>query len=690
MKKMLAVVLALVIAIGIPSIASAGNGNELYITSDKTQESAQGIVLSDDQLISLFNVASNYGDLLNGQLTVEHDIDFNTVGTYNIKFIASYQEVLCFDDKEDEDGPGTGKNQNGSLDEVGTYCQNNADDGEVGDNDRYKYIDKQKVQTAKLTIVEPQVNLQITSLNNQADYEHIIYTDQELIDLFEVEVLGADEGQQIVVTHNIDFEKPDFYDVTFTVGEVSKTVKYQVIDLKPTLTSNDEYTINVGDEVYYFTAYNINAAEFEDYDLNQFVKVHDEEVDYQTPGDYPITLSVSDQEGNVVIKNIVLHIVDSQTLNAKPVVERPVGVSYTDDQLKTLFELTANYQLDFNNVEVEHQIDFNTIGEYSVTFTDLTNGKSVTTIYRVVEPVERNLQIEKICTPVGNQLTKQDYIDEYNKQVSEIKDSSILETLEIDDSLVNYQQVGVYQVNVKAINNAGETLNRVLALCITDDIDEEESEVDNEESEVDNEESEVDNEESEVDNEESEVDNEESEVDNEESEVDNEVAVDVCTVVSKNGKPLNLLSKKISTVSIAPTDSISSNMLRNLFEQPEDAVVIHDIIPSVVGNYKVRFERGDCSFTGTVQVKEQQVITGPEKLEEYLEQHKLNTLDPTSVSAGEYNVTVIDPESGDESVEQVTYKLANTGRSVSSTTLSLVVLSLIAIVVLVLRIKNSN
>lgn len=121
-KYILPVILVVLsMALTLPIFTSAGNGNELYIKADKKQEIVAGTALTDQQLLSLFNVSSNYKDLFNGKMTIEHSIDFNTPGKYNIKFIASYQEVKCVPKNSgnpnvncDDNGNGNG-NANGQI-----------------------------------------------------------------------------------------------------------------------------------------------------------------------------------------------------------------------------------------------------------------------------------------------------------------------------------------------------------------------------------------------------------------------------------------------------------------------------------------------------------------------------------------------------------------------------------------------
>ncbi len=670
----LIIFVTLIVVYAIPKYETAGNGNELYITSDSKQQVEAGTFLTDDELLTLFNVTSNYQELFNGTLSIEHNINFNTPGTYNIKFIASYQEILCFDDKDDEDGKGTGKNENGTL--IGTYCQNNADDGEVGNNDRYKYIDKQKVATSKLTVTE-KAQTTIIADSYHGDNEHTVYSDAELIELYNVQVLGANQ-EPITISHNIDFTTPGQYQITFTSDGIIFVSTYEVYDLKPSLDSLDKYTIQVGETVDYVSAYQIVATELNSGDLNSNLKVHDSHIDYNVPGNYYLNISVSDKEGNVVIKEIQLIIEGEEeqlVLSSKPTKTIELGTTFTDEELINQFEVAANYQLNKAELEVEHNIDYSQIGSYQITFSDNEYGLQTTSILTIREPIMKSLKIDKMCVNQGTVLTKAGYIEEYTKQVGAINDQSVLDSLEIDDSQVDYQTVGTYQVNVIATNEIGTVISKVLALCITSDNDTS--------SEVDEEVSEVDEEVSEVDEEVSEVDEEASEVDEEVSEVDDVPTISdgVICVANDNLDKINFnLNRKIDKVYIPQSDIITDNMLRTLFEQPEDVTVIHNIVPTEVGEYEVGFESGECGSSGTVVVSANTQITSKQDLENYLAVNNLNEIESDEIKEGTYSIVKLSADG--EEQHYIEYKLLQTGSE--NNYIAMIVLALGGLVVLIL------
>ncbi len=621
--------------------SSSGNGNELYITSDKVASSPKGLVLDDYSLQQLFNVSSNYSQLYNGAIVIQHDIDFDVVGTYNIKFIASYQEVLCFDDKDDADGNGTGKKNDDSA-VVGLYCQNNADDNEQNDNDTYKYIDKQKVQTAKLKIVESEPVVTIVGDSSKADYEHISYNNQQLIELFNVKVIGS-ENSDIQVSHNIDFETPGNYQVTFSADGQALVADYEVIDLLPTLKTVDVLTIFKGQTVDYLNDYQVNAQEFVDYDLNDYVKIHDSHIDYDIIGSYQVKITVSDHEGNVVIKTVALNITENPTLSAKDYVSKPVGREYTKEELIQIFNLTANYAYKLEDMEVTHSIDFNQIGEYEVTFTDRSNNVSVTATLKLVTQALKSFKIEKICTNKNDKLTTEDYIAEYTKQIGPITDQTIIDTLQIDDSKVVYGETGTYQVSILATNYEGEQINQVFSLCITaEDEEEPVTEEDEEEAISDG-------------------------------------------VICDNTR----LNTKVKSVTLRQSEEVDNQKLINLFGQPSDVTVVSSVIPNTIGQYQVLFEDGECSFLGTVNIEEAIDITNVRSLRKFLKDNNLNNIDSDAINTGTYHLTTIDEESGDEHMMTINYTLTSTGLGFGLLiALGVLVLILIGIIMIIRRAFN--
>lgn len=594
-KYILPVILVVLsMALTLPIFTSAGNGNELYIKADKKQEIVAGTALTDQQLLSLFNVSSNYKDLFNGKMTIEHSIDFNTPGKYNIKFIASYQEVKCV--------PKNSGNPNVNCDDNGNG------NGNANGHGSYQYIDHQKVAVSKLTITKPSPKIEIFSDNNKGAYEYTTYTNEQLISLYNVQVTGNENNLPIQVSHSIDFTKVGTYEVVFTVGDVSKTVTYEVKDLLPILLSDNEHTIKVNQSIDYLSAYNVNAYELNNYDLNNYVIINDSKVDYTKPGDYEVTFSVEDNDGNVVIKHVVLHIVQVDTINSKQEQIIELGTTYTVEELKNIFELTANYSLNLANVSVTEAIDYNTVGEYEIIFKDTTKNVETKSTLKIVKDIQTKLELEKICTKVGVQLTKEQYIAAYEHEHGKIEDTKIIETLTIDDSVVNYDEEGTYQVNVHATNNAGDDINVVVALCVQKD-------------------------------------------------TTTDPDPDETCKKYENG------SDRVEKVSITQSDVITDSKLRELFAFDDSFSVVHNINPEAIGVYSILFSNNKCNFNGQVEVLKTKVISDKETITDELKDKNLTNVKPEDVKEGRYNIRTIDGKTDQDKMEVIEYSIKDTGNS---------------------------
>ncbi len=592
-------------------------GNDLFINGDKNQTISNDVTLSDEQLIILFNIDSNYQDLYNGKITVEHNIDYGVTGKYQVKFIVTYDEVLCFDDKEDS-GKGTektndnkSKNQDPVTDE-GVTCQNNADDNDPNDNDNYKYIEKQKVLVSFLTIdKEASIDPLISSDEYQSDYEHTVYTNEALIDLYNVTTNVESNQDNVVVSHNIDFSTPGQYEIEFTLTEGDKVVStkatYEVLDLLPTLTSLDQLTINLGDELNVINDYQVVASELEVGDLLDKVTIHDSEVNYDAAGTYEFSISVTDNEGNYVVKNIILNIVDNkneeQKLNAKELVTRPEGVTYSDEQLIEMFGLSANYELDLTSIKVEHNIDFMLAKKYPIIFTDESSGLKVESTFEVSDVLPTINTIDLIESPLNVVLSKEDYINLYSIQVAEITSNDIIDSLVIDDSRVNFKAVGNYEIYVSAVDNEGNEISKIVVLKILGD----------------------------------------EEKPNSTDETDLIDETDSKKVIGEIGKP------------------ITDTELKHMYNKGNDVKVVSNINPEKVGTYEVMFINNDKIQKEQYQVVNKKEINTKRELSNYLKQNKIVVDNQDNILEGTYNVQIKKQNQEEPNTEIVEYKLKDTG-----------------------------
>ncbi|MBR3198989.1 MAG: DUF5011 domain-containing protein [Bacilli bacterium] len=198
---------------------------------------------------------------------------------------------------------------------------------------------------------------------------------------------------KVTYTGTVDTSKAGNYNVTYTVADnsnfhVSKTVNVQVVgEVKPTLEATDKEVLQF-EEFDYMDG--VSASDNNGNLTNNIT--YEGSVDTNTPGEYSIVYSVSNSVGTTT-KTVKITVV----LNEKPVIEvkdknvtigKEInlldGVSATD---KEDGDITDKVSIESSNV------NFNELGEYSVTYTvsDRHNQKTVKTIsVNVIEkPIEK-------------------------------------------------------------------------------------------------------------------------------------------------------------------------------------------------------------------------------------------------------------------------------------------------------------
>lgn len=140
----------------------------------------------------------------------------------------------------------------------------------------------------------------LTGLDEATSNEHAELSDDQLITLFNVVSIG--DNPITVDQSTVDYNTPGVYNVQFSDSVGNKLLgKITVKDILPTIDAiNTTVSIEVGDSIDYLTAFGVSATELSKGDLTSSIIINDENVDYNTPGTYPVEFSVSDDEGNIV------------------------------------------------------------------------------------------------------------------------------------------------------------------------------------------------------------------------------------------------------------------------------------------------------------------------------------------------------------------------------------------------------
>ena len=315
------------------------NGTEFYkIYTDLSKEQEKyGYVLA-----SQFNV-SNSQPVINA-----NDVEIKVGDNYN------YMNGVSAFDRE-----------NGDLTSKITY------EGYVDPNKEgvygvtYSVVDNSNFHASK------KINVKV--VNN--DTPVIEAADKEILQFSEFNYLDGVSAHnnngnlEVSYEGDVDTSKVGEYKVTYKTLNVSKTITIKVIEnSKPVIEASDK-TINLNDNFNYLDG--VKATDKEDGELEV---TYDGSVDASKTGEYKITYSASDKEGQIVSKEVTVTVtvVDAHSEEVKPAEDVTPSESTdisgeveeaTGDITKNLEEKNGLFYLDYlKNVDGKLQIKgYNTI-----------------------------------------------------------------------------------------------------------------------------------------------------------------------------------------------------------------------------------------------------------------------------------------------------------------------------------------
>ena len=240
---------------------------------------------------------------------------------------------------------------------------------------------------------------------------------QFTIDSLEATAFDAEDGDITdkikPVSSNVNPDKPGTYEVVLAVTdsngarhETIVTVKYlpkmEKINAAPVITGPEQVEIEQdADFSNVVEVLKATAEDAEDGDLTSEIKVESNDVDTSTPGNYRVTLKVTDSEGASTTKTVDVHVKPKdETVDASvnifvaAVVNLNVGINF-DDPIAVL-HATASSTLDGNLTGsikvVSSDVNIEVAGTYHITLAvTASNGtKSEKTVEVVVHEKDDN------------------------------------------------------------------------------------------------------------------------------------------------------------------------------------------------------------------------------------------------------------------------------------------------------------
>ncbi len=324
------------------------------ITSKSYAFSPEGLNLSAQDLLHLFDVQITDQDQIKNVAVDMSDIDFNTPGLYYVGFLAEdefgvtnskyYAKFVITDQKpvieltteeatvhigSDIDyislfGPSATEIKPGDLNPLITIDSSAVDVSKTGTYPvTFAVADNEANNvdiTGNLTIENDNP---VISLDSEfSSPEHTELTDQQYIDNLNIVVTDTDQIDNIVVDDSeVDYETPGIYPVTIIASDIyngasEATATVEITDVLPTMTNaTDSIEVGLNQEVDYVDRFGLVATEFTTSDLTDQITIDDSQVDLTTVGTYPLVASISDAEGNLVETKLTVKVVDDPELN---------------------------------------------------------------------------------------------------------------------------------------------------------------------------------------------------------------------------------------------------------------------------------------------------------------------------------------------------------------------------------------
>ncbi len=185
-----------------------------------------------------------------------------------------------------------------------------------------------------------------------------------------------------------------------------------------------------------------------------------------TVGDFDYKISVSNSAGNSTEYNGTIHVIDDvepKIILGTSNVILDYKTDFTSFDFKNyISKIEDNNSIDYNNLKITHDI-LNKVGSYTVRY-EYNDGN-----YQVSENLNVSLvsheapkiKVEDITLDLDSYVDLEDYIT-----IIDESDTNIYDSLEIDDSEVEYGTEGTYYASAYCINSSGLSTEKRIRINI--------------------------------------------------------------------------------------------------------------------------------------------------------------------------------------------------------------------------------
>ncbi|WP_099221764.1 immunoglobulin-like domain-containing protein [Listeria costaricensis] len=253
------------------------------------------------------------------------------------------------------------------------------------------------------------------------------------------------------------------YEVTDAAGATTtKEIKVTITNEAPEIEAEDQ-TIAFGstfDPLDYAT-----AKDKEDGNLTDEIKVTENTVNPQIPGEYTVKYEVTDAAGVTTTKEIKVTVT-----NEAPEIQVPDTIEVHGTVFDPLTYATATDKEDGDITSqlkvIENTVDTSTPGTYTVTYevTDATGVTTTKTVQVLVQNDAPTITAEDQVVPFGSEFDPFAYAT-----AADTEDGDLTGELEVLENHVDTTTPGEYTVKYKVTDTAGATTTKEIKVTVTNE-----------------------------------------------------------------------------------------------------------------------------------------------------------------------------------------------------------------------------
>ncbi|MGY3778589.1 LapB repeat-containing protein [Isobaculum melis] len=375
------------------------------------------------------------------------------------------------------------------------------DDSEVHYNQLGTYSIKVTVsdqaenkQTKELTItivdtLAPTVSAKtnpITLNTNEAAYQNL--TEASLYELATVTAVDQFDGTENAwsaknMTFTSNFNKADLtpsltgenhvVEITATDSNQNQSVVFSlnvivIDDTAPTFKVTDQiYTLGETSTEEQFKEKALSEIK-DDYNQPQdlIITTTFDQVDFETPGDYPVEVTISDAAGNQTMQQVMVKVIAAPVIVANETIQYEVKSAKNEADFLQDAAVSVSTRPEGGTVttttDFTQTVDFNQLGEYVVTITavdenQLTATKEVkVNVVDTTKPEISQETVQQVTYDLGQTIDQAQLLKDSSFSATDNYTASDQLVITSDlASAVDFAKAGVYPVNVTATDESG-------------------------------------------------------------------------------------------------------------------------------------------------------------------------------------------------------------------------------------------